>query len=269
MRVIIEKDYETASRRGAEFVAEIVRNKPDAVLGLATGSTPLGLYVELIRLHQEEGLDFSKVTTFNLDEYYGLLPGHDQSYHYFMQSNLLDHINISPAKINVPSGLASNVEAFCENYERMIADAGGIDVQILGIGVDGHIAFNEPGSSLSSRTRLKTLTEETIEDNARFFSRPEEVPRFAITMGIGTILEARKCIMLASGLRKAAVIAEAVEGPVTAQITASALQLHSDVIVIVDEEAGSSLKRRNYYLHVERMTHDWRQISSSVKSFGD
>jgi glucosamine-6-phosphate deaminase len=269
MRVIIEKDYESVSKQAAQFVAEIARNKPDAVLGLATGSTPIGLYKELIRMHREEKLDFSKVTTFNLDEYYGLAPDHDQSYHYFMHQNLFNFINVPPANIHVPSGLARDVEAYCENYERMIKEAGGIDIQILGIGGDGHIAFNEPGSSLSSRTRLKTLTEETIRDNARFFDHPEDVPCFAITMGVGTILEARKCIMLANGAKKADVIAAAVEGPVTAQITASALQLHSDAIVIVDEEAGSKLRRKDYYLHVERMTHEWRRISSSVKSFGD
>jgi glucosamine-6-phosphate deaminase len=269
MRVIIEKDYDSVSKRAAQFVAEIVRNKPDAVLGLATGSTPIGLYKELIRLHREENLDFSKVTTFNLDEYYGLPQDHEQSYHYFMRQNLFEWINVPPENIHVPSGLARDVEAYCENYERMIREAGGIDVQILGIGGDGHIAFNEPGSSLSSRTRLKTLTEETIRDNARFFDRPEDVPRFAITMGVGTILEARKCIMLANGAKKADVVAAAVEGPVTAQITASALQLHPDAIVIVDEEAGARLKRKDYYLHVERMTQEWRKISAGVKSFGD
>ncbi|RKY70466.1 MAG: glucosamine-6-phosphate deaminase, partial [Candidatus Latescibacterota bacterium] len=213
MRVIIEQDYDSMSKRAAEFVAGIVRNKPDCVLGLATGSTPIGLYKELIRMHQEEGLDFARVTTFNLDEYYGLAPEHDQSYHYFMHDNLFNHINVSPANINVPSGTAPDVNGACAHYEEMIEEAGGIDIQVLGIGGDGHIAFNEPGSSLGSRTRLVTLDEGTIKDNARFFEKEEDVPHLAITMGVGTILEARKCLVLASGAKKAGIIAEAVEGP--------------------------------------------------------
>lgn len=252
MRIIIEKDYEAMSKRGAEFVAEVVRNKPDCVLGLATGSTPVGLYKELIRMHKEEGLDFSRVTTFNLDEYHGLSPTHDQSYYYFMQENLFKDINVPPQSINVPSGPAKDVEAYCDEYERMIEDAGGIDIQVLGIGGDGHIAFNEPGSSLASRTRLVVLDEQTIEDNARFFDRIEDVPRFAITMGVGTILEARTCLMLANGEKKAGVVAKAVEGPITSQITASALQLHPKTIVILDEEAASELARKEYYLFAEK-----------------
>ncbi|MCK5327746.1 MAG: glucosamine-6-phosphate deaminase [Candidatus Latescibacteria bacterium] len=253
MRVIIEKDYEAISGKAAEFVAEIVRNKPDCVLGLATGSTPIGLYKELIRMHKEEGLDFARVTTFNLDEYYGLTPAHDQSYHYFMHDNLFNYINVSPANINVPSGTAPDVEASCARYEEMIEEAGGIDIQVLGIGSDGHIAFNEPGSSLASSTRLVTLTEETVQDNARFFETEEEVPRFAITMGVGTILETRKCLVLASGAKKAGIIAEAVEGPITSQITASALQMHPDTVVIVDEEASTGFARRGFYTYSERI----------------
>ena len=253
MRVIIEKDYEAISRKAAEFVAEIVRNKPDCVLGLATGSTPIGLYKELIRMHKEEGLDFARVTTFNLDEYYGLTPAHDQSYHYFMHDKLFNYINVSPSNINVPSGAAPDVEASCARYEEMIEEAGGIDIQVLGIGSDGHIAFNEPGSSLASSTRLVTLTEETVKDNARFFETEEEVPRFAITMGVGTILETRKCLVLASGAKKAGIIAEAVEGPITSQITASALQMHPDTVVIVDEEASTGFARRGFYIYSERI----------------
>ena len=253
MRVIIEKDYEAISRKAAEFVAEIVRNKPDCVLGLATGSTPIGLYKELIRMHKEEGLDFARVTTFNLDEYYGLAPAHDQSYHYFMHDNLFNYINVSPANIHVPSGTAPDVEVSCARYEEMIEEAGGIDIQVLGIGSDGHIAFNEPGSSLASSTGLVTLTEETVKDNARFFETAEEVPRFAVTMGVGTILETRKCLVLASGAKKAGIIAEAVEGPITSQITASALQMHPDTVVIVDEEASAAFKRREFYIYSEKI----------------
>jgi len=260
MRVIIEHDYDAMSRRAAEFVTELLQRKPNAVLGLATGSTPLGLYKELIRRHREEGLDFSKVTTFNLDEYYGLPPNHPQSYSYFMRENLFKHINIPESHINIPSGTAKNVYAWCENYERRIREVGGIDLQVLGIGSDGHIAFNEPGSSLGSRTRPKTLTAETIRDNARFFGPGEEVPKFAITMGVGTILEAKMCLILASGEKKARIWAEFIEGPVTTQVTASALQLHPKVIAICDEAAASKLKRRTYYEHIEKMAEEFDRI---------
>ncbi|MFH1009540.1 MAG: glucosamine-6-phosphate deaminase [Candidatus Latescibacterota bacterium] len=251
MRVIIQKDYEAMSKRAAGFVAEIVRNKPDCVLGLATGGTPVGLYRELIRMHQEEGLDFARVTTFNLDEYYGLASAHEQSFHFFMYDNLFNHINVSPANIHVPSGTAPDVGDSCARYEEMIAQAGGIDVQVLGIGIDGHIGYNEPGSSLASRTRLVTLLEETKKGYAPFFEAEQEVPCFAITIGVGTILDARKCLLLANGEKKAAIIAEAVEGPITSQVTASALQMHPDTVVIVDEAASSAFKRRAFYLYAE------------------
>ncbi len=252
MRVIVEQDKDGVSRRAAQFVAQLVRKRPNCVLGLATGSTPLGMYSELIRLHREEGLDFSRVVTFNLDEYVGLTATHPQSYRFFMQQNLFDHINIDPRDTHVPDGRALDFEAYCEQYERLITDEGGIDLQVLGIGSDGHIAFNEPGSSLGSRTRLKTLTAETVRDNARFFGSEQEVPRLAITMGVGTILESRQCLLLAAGPHKAKAIRDTIEGPITAQVTASALQLHRDVIAILDEEAARLLERRDYYLEVER-----------------
>lgn len=252
MRVIIEKNGQEVSRRAAKFFDELVRSKPNCVLGLATGSTPLGVYQELSRMHREEGLDFSLVTTFNLDEYVGLEPTHPQSYRYFMQDNLFNHINVDPWRTHVPDGRAVDFEAACRQYEHFIEDAGGIDLQLLGIGTDGHIAFNEPGSSLGSRTRLKTLASETVCDNARFFSSEEEVPRLAVTVGVGTILEARCCLLLAIGASKADAIQATVEGPVTAQITASALQLHREVIVIVDEAAAAKLHRREYYDEVEK-----------------
>ena len=253
MRVVIERDYHGMSCKAAAIVADAVRRKPDCVLGLATGSTPVGLYKELIRLSREEGLDFSRVTSFNLDEYYGLAPEHDQSYRYFMEKNLFEGLKTRPKKTHVPDGLAKDPEAYCEQYEMMIRDVGGIELQVLGIGGDGHIAFNEPSSSLGSRTRLKTLTEETIQDNARFFSSIDEVPRFAITMGVATIFEARRCLLLASGHKKAKVVHEAIEGPVTSQVTASALQLHRETIVVLDEEAACELERKDYYQYVERM----------------
>ena len=260
MRVIVERDNGAMSKRAAVFVANLVRRKPDCVLGLATGGTPVGMYQELVRMHKEEGLCFSEVTTFNLDEYYGLAPDHKESYRYFMQQNLFDHINVQPEKTYVPDGLAEDVDDHCEKYERMIDESGGIDLQVLGIGSDGHIAFNEPGSSLGSRTRAKTLTEETIQDNARFFESQGEVPRFAITMGVGTILESRRCLLLANGIKKAKVIAEAIEGSVTMQVTASALQMHKDVIAVIDEDAAFLLERRDYYQHVEDMTEEWERM---------
>jgi glucosamine-6-phosphate deaminase len=229
-----------------------MRKKPDCVLGLATGSSPLGTYRELIRLHREDGLDFSQVTTFNLDEYVGLSSVHPQSYRRFMQDNLFDHINVRPERTNVPDGRALDFDNHCRQYEQRIKDAGGIDLQILGIGSDGHIAFNEPGSSLGSRTRLKTLASETIRDNARYFGGEDKVPRLAVTMGVGTILESRRCLLLAFGEHKAKAIRDTIEGPVTAQVTASALQLHREVICILDEAAASLLARRAYYAEVEQ-----------------
>ncbi len=247
MEVIIQPDYNQMSRLAAHMVVEVLNRKPNAVLGMATGSTPLGLYQELVRLYQAREVDFSRVTTFNLDEYVGLPVNHPQSYHYFMRENFFNHVNIQPQSINIPSGTTDNYAAFCHWYEKRIEECGGIDLQILGIGSDGHIAFNEPTSSLRSRTRLKTLAKSTIDDNARFFDRREDVPVYAITMGVGTILDARKVILLAGGQSKAHAIAAMVEGPVTSMVTASALQLHPDVKVIVDEEAASELKMRDYY----------------------
>lgn len=247
MEVIIRPTYEEVSKVGAQIVADVLNTKPDAVLGMATGSTPLGLYAELVRLHREEGLDFSQVTTFNLDEYVGLPTDHPQSYHQFMHENFFQHVNIPPQNVHIPSGTTSNYHAFCSWYEQRICDVGGIDIQILGIGSDGHIAFNEPTSSLASRTRLKTLARPTIEDNARFFERREDVPIYAITMGVGTILEARQLLLMANGKNKAVAIAGAVEGPVTSMITASALQLHSSVTCCLDAEAASELSMVDYY----------------------
>ena len=247
MEIIVQDSPEEMSKTAARVVARTLYAKPNAVLGLATGSTPLGLYQELVRMHEEEGLDFSQVTTFNLDEYVGLTRKHPQSYHYFMHENFFRHINIPKQNIYIPSGTTDNYGAFCNWYEQRIVECGGIDLQILGIGSDGHIAFNEPISSLGSRTRIKTLARQTIEDNARFFGSPDEVPVYAITMGVGTILEARRIILLADGRQKADAVAAAIEGAVTSKITASALQLHRDVMFIIDREAASSLDMLDYY----------------------
>jgi glucosamine-6-phosphate deaminase len=247
MEVVVLPSYEDMSKAAASVIADVLNAKPNAVLGMATGSTPLGVYQELVRMHREGRLDFAQVTTFNLDEYVGLPTTNPQSYHYFMHENFFRHVNISPGNIYIPSGTTSNYQAFCAWYEQRIDECGGIDVQILGIGSDGHIAFNEPGSSLSSRTRLKTLARPTIEDNARFFKRAADVPIYAITMGVGTILEARSLVLLANGKNKASAVAQMVEGPVTSMITASALQLHPSATVFLDEDAASQLKMRDYY----------------------
>ncbi len=243
MEVVVKKTYEQMSTLAAQMIADLVRKKPNCVLGLATGSTPVGTYKELIRMHKKEGLDFSKVTTFNLDEYVGLNPAHDQSYRYFMNDNLFNHINIKKENTHVPDGMAEDIPAACEEYERKIKKAGGLDLQLLGIGANGHIAFNEPGSSLGSRTRVKTLDEKTIQDNARFFKSIDEVPRYAVTMGIGTIMDARELILLANKESKADAIAKTVEGPITAMVPATIVQLHPKATIIADKAAASKLTR--------------------------
>jgi glucosamine-6-phosphate deaminase len=252
MEVFVYKQYEEMSKAAAQEVVDVLNAKPNAVLGMATGSTPLGVYQELVKMHRRGEVDFSHVTTFNLDEYVGLPITHEQSYHRFMHENFFRHINIPAQNIHIPSGTTTNYRAFCDWYEKRIVECGGIDLQIVGIGSDGHIAFNEPGSSLSSRTRLKTLAKQTIDDNARFFERREDVPIYAITMGVGTIMEARQILLLANGEKKADAVAAAVEGSVTAMITASALQMHPNTKAFLDESAASKLKMRDYY--------DWIQF---------
>ena len=256
MRVVIKDSYRAISLAAAAEVALAIREKPHLVLGLATGSSPLGIYQELIRLHREEGLDFSQVTTFNLDEYVGLSPDHPQSYHAFMQEQLFQHVNISTDKTHVPAGMSENYDAYCQDYEDQICAAGGVDLQLLGIGRDGHIGFNEPGSSLGSRTRLKTLTSQTLEDNARFFDHPGEVPRFAVTMGVATILDARRVLLLASGKKKAKAIARSVEGPITSMWTASALQMHADTTVFLDHKAARKLTQLEYYHWIQQQSEE-------------
>jgi len=247
MEIVIARDYDEMSKISAGIIAAQIRKKHDSVLGLATGDTPFGTYKELVRIHREEGLDFSKIKSFNLDEYLGLAPLHPNSYNYFMQEHLFKHINTVPANEFVPQGNTDDPEEFCAWYERKIHEAGGIDLQVLGIGRNGHIAFNEPGSSLASRTRVKALAQKTIEDNSRFFESADQVPRFVITMGVGTILDARRILLVANGQKKADACAKFIEGPVTSQVTASALQLHPYVTVVLDEEAASALQRREYY----------------------
>jgi glucosamine-6-phosphate deaminase len=255
MLVLLNAGYEELSREAARIVASAVRSKPNATLGLATGSTTVGMYKELARLHQEQGLDFSRVVTFNLDEYLGLGAEHPQSFHCFMRENFFGDVNVAERNIHIPDGtIGGDYEDYCAAYERAIRDAGGIDLQILGIGRNGHVGFNEPTSSFGSRTRLKVLTNETIDDNRKFFGAGEEMPQCAITMGIGTILEAKKILLLATGEAKAETVAEAIEGPITASVTASCLQLHPDVTFVIDEAAGAQLKQRDYYRRVMEMT---------------
>ncbi len=244
MLVRIKDSFSEMSKEAATLIADRIHRKPNLVLGLATGSTPVGLYKELARMHKNEGLSFSKVTTFNLDEYIGLPGTHDQSYYYFMWQNLFKDVDVNPRFIHVPDGMATDVEAHCEWYEEEIKKYGGLDIQVLGIGGNGHIAFNEPGSSLGSRTRIKTLTEQTVKDNARFFKSMDEVPKTAITMGIGTIMEARELLMLANGAGKAQAIRDSIEGPITAMVPASIIQMHRKAYVIVDKDAASKLTRK-------------------------
>ena len=260
MEIIIKKSGQAASEAAARVVARLVREKPNAVLGLATGSTPLMLYKELIRMHREEGLDFSRISTFNLDEYVGLEKEHEQSYHSFMWKNLFSQINILPENVHIPDGMAEDIPASCSEYERKINEAGGLDLQVLGIGSDGHIGFNEPTSSFASRTRIKTLTQQTVSDNARFFDGDEnKVPHHCITMGIGTIMDARMNIMLAFGKGKAKAIAATVEGAVTSMLPASILQHHPAAKVFIDEPAASELKLSDYYRWVYDGKPEWQQ----------
>lgn len=229
--------------------------KPNAVLGLATGSTPQLLYRELVRMK----LKWSRVKTFNIDEYVGLSEGHPQSFHSFMWENLFRHIKIPARNIRIPDGNAKNVEKFCGTYEKQIRAAGGIDLQVLGIGANGHIGFNEPMSSLASRTRIKTLAQQTIRDNARFFGSRSKVPRHVITMGIGTIMEARQIVLLAFGVKKSQAVAGAIEGPIAARHPASALQLHPHVTICLDDAAAAKLEFASYYRDTFQHKPVWQQ----------
>ncbi len=260
MEVIIQPTSNQAAEVAARYVARLIRKKPAAVLGLATGGTPCVLYEELVRMHREAGLDFSQASTFNLDEYIGLPPNHPASYHCYMWERLFRHINVPAERIHIPDGLTAQVPLACRLYEEEIREAGGIDIQILGIGRDGHIGFNEPTSSLASRTRIKTLTDETLRDNARFFTSPEEVPEHVITMGVGTIMDARQVLLLAFGESKAEAVTGAVEGSITAMNPASILQMHPEAKLFLDEAAASKLKLRDYYQRVYDRKPQWQTV---------
>jgi glucosamine-6-phosphate deaminase len=249
MRIIKVADYERLSQQAARILEHVIRNKPCPVLGLATGSTPIGLYKQLIHMHEQEGLDFSSVTTFNLDEYVGLSPDHPNSYHYFMNRNLFSHVNIPSNHIHIPRGDEGQLDLICDQYERSIAEAGGIDIQILGVGDNGHIGFNEPGADFNGRTQVVSLAESTIIANSRFFPSINQVPRKAVSMGIQSILNSKQIVLLASGETKAEAIRRMVQEQVSEQMPASCLKLHSNVIVVVDELAGKWITSNNPQYH--------------------
>ena len=241
MKIIVKDTYEEMSRAAADVIAEVVAAKPDCVLGLATGSTPIGLYAELVKDCAEGKISFADVTSFNLDEYRGLPGDHVQSYRYFMNDNLFDHVNIDKARTHVPDGTNPDAEAVGAAYEAAIKEAGGVDIQLLGIGHNGHIGFNEPCDCFPQITHVVQLTESTITANSRLFDSIDEVPREAYTMGIGTVMAARKILLVANGEGKAQIVRDAFTGPVVPQVPASVLQLHPDVTIVLDAEAASLL----------------------------
>lgn len=237
MNIIKTENYDKMSRMAANYIAAQVTLKPNCVLGLATGSSPVGTYQELIRRYQAGDLDFSKVTSINLDEYKGLSPENDQSYRYFMNTNLFDHINIDKTRTYVPNGLEDNAEKACADYDAVIENCGGIDLQLLGLGNNGHIGFNEPDTFFAKKTHCVDLTKSTIEANARFFDSMDKVPKQAYTMGIQSIMMAKKILVIVSGEGKAQIVKEAFTGPITSQVPASILQMHPDVTLIADKDA--------------------------------
>ena len=241
MRIYVTEDYNAMSRRVASILAAQVMLKPDCVLGLATGSTPVGAYKQLVEWYKKGDLDFAQVRSINLDEYVGLAPTHDQSYRYFMQHNLFDHVNIVPANTNVPNGLAEDAAEECRRYNEVIHTLGPIDLQLLGMGHNGHIGFNEPADAFELETHVVDLTDTTIQANARFFASADEVPRQAMTMGIQTIMQAKKVLVAVSGKDKAEIVKKAFTGPVTPNGPASILQMHPDVILVGDKAALSLL----------------------------
>lgn len=241
MKIYVGKDYKDMSRKAANIISAQVIMKPNCVLGLATGSTPIGTYQQLIEWYRKGDLDFSEVTSINLDEYKGLSGDNDQSYRYFMNTNFFDHINIRPEHTFVPDGLEPDSKKACADYNGIIHGCGGIDLQLLGLGHNGHIGFNEPGAAFEKETHCVDLTETTIQANARFFESIELVPRQAYTMGIKSIMQARKILVVVNGAGKADIVKQAFFGPVTPQVPASILQLHNDVTLVGDEAALSKI----------------------------
>mgnify|MGYP005955293409 FL=1 len=243
MKIYKAKDYKDMSRKAANIISAQVIMKPNCVLGLATGSTPIGTYDQLVEWYNKGDLDFSEVTTVNLDEYKGLPRTNDQSYYYFMHQHLFDRVNIDPERTNVPNGMEPDAEKECGRYEELIRSLGGVDLQLLGLGHNGHIGFNEPGEAFEKETHCVDLTESTIEANKRFFASADDVPKQAYTMGIGTIMQAKKILIIVSGEDKADIVRDAFFGPVTPRVPASILQMHSDVTLVADEAALSKIPR--------------------------
>src|SRR5512138_2361882 len=259
MEVIIRPDADTAADLVARMIAKDLRANPHLVLGLATGRTMESVYRLLVEMHAQQGLDFSLCRTFNLDEYVGLPPSDRHSYRHYMNHHLFLQVNIDLRNTYLPDGMAEDFDAECGRYEGLIERFGGIDLQLLGIGKAGHLGFNEPLSALRSRTRVKALTPTTLKQNAPHFGGEDRMPRRAITMGVGTIIETRRCLLLATGNSKAGVIAQAVEGPITSMVSASALQLHPRCTVIVDEEAAADLKEKEYYRWIFENEPEWEE----------
>ena len=239
MRIIVTKDYNDMSRKAANIISAQIITKPDCVLGLATGSSPVGAYKTLVDWYKKGDLDFSEVTTVNLDEYRGLTHSNDQSYYYFMNDNLFSHVNIDPAHTHIPDGTEPDAQKACDDFEAIVKNCGGTDLQLLGLGHNGHIGFNEPGEAFEKETHCVDLQERTIEANKRFFESADEVPRQAYTMGIKTIMQAKKILVAVSGEDKAEIVKKAFFGPVTPTVPASILQMHNDVTVVADEAALS------------------------------
>jgi glucosamine-6-phosphate deaminase len=261
VEVIVVPTADAACLRAARIVGRLLRAKPDAALALPTGSTPRAIYAELVRQHREEGLSFARATAFNLDEYVGIRPDHPGSFRRAMQEALYQYVDLPPERAHAPDGQAADLAGACAHYEAAIAAAGGLELALLGLGTDGHIAFNEPTSSFGSRTRLKTLTDETRAANQSAFAAfgAEPVPPHALTVGIATILSARRCLLVAFGAAKAAAVAKMVEGPLAALVPASALQLHPHATVIVDEAAAEGLALRGYYDAVAAAKPAWQR----------
>lgn len=271
MEIVIRPNVDAAADLVARVIAQEMRGNPRLVMGLATGNTMESVYARLVQMHCNEGLDFSGCRTFNLDEYVGLSSNHPNSYRHYMNHHLFLRVNIDLKNTHLPNGMSPDLAAECDNYEKLIVESGGIDLQLLGIGQNGHLGFNEPLSAFRSRTRVKILSPVTRAQNTPLFPKADLVPHSAITMGVGSILDCRRCILLATGGEKAAIVAQAVEGPITSMISATALQLHPECTLILDEAAGSLLKEADYYHWVFENQPEWepfRAVSSSIPKNG-
>jgi len=259
MEIIICNSLDESAQVAAQVVGKIVKSLKNPVLGLATGGTPLRMYKKLIKMQKFGQISFKNCSTFNLDEYSGLSKENERSYYFYMMNNFFEHIDIHQGRIHIPDGNSRNLRESCRRYEQQIKDAGGIDLQVLGIGANGHIGFNEPTGSFASRTWVKILSEQTIRDNSKYFEKKEDVPRHVVTMGIATIMESRHCLLLANGSKKGDAIKKMIEGPVSASCPASILQMYPRVTVVLDEEASFLLTLKDHYKWVEKNKLDWQK----------